>query len=204
MDDEDKFQYLIQATASGTTAREIVYNFPPTAENYANAIDSLKSRFGREKLLIELYVRELLGLVIKNATETKSNVNTAQVYDKLESYLRDFRVNWNDNRQVCRDVILPLRDKQEVLKGNKCCFTCLKTGHRSKECKTNVSCLVCAKTHWAVTCPGIPINQVKAGEDEPQKVEGKQNAAYLITVVLKRYYFKPCRCLLRPVGKDVK
>lgn len=32
--------------------------------------------------------RELLGLVIKNATETKINVNTAQLYDKLESYLR--------------------------------------------------------------------------------------------------------------------
>jgi predicted aspartyl protease len=27
-------------------------------------------------------------------------------------------------------------------------------------------------------CPEIPINQVKAGEDEPQKVEGKQNAAF--------------------------
>jgi hypothetical protein len=87
MEDEDKFQYLIQATASGTRARELVYSFPPTSENYAKAIDSLKSRFGREELLIEFYVRELLGLMIKSATETKNNVNTAQLY-KLESYLR--------------------------------------------------------------------------------------------------------------------
>jgi hypothetical protein len=88
MEDEDKFQYLIQATASGTRAREIVDSLPPTVENYAKAIDSLKSRFGREELLMEVYVRELLGLIIKNATETKNNVNTAQLYDKLESYLR--------------------------------------------------------------------------------------------------------------------
>jgi hypothetical protein len=56
MEDEDKFQYLIQATASGIRAREIVDSFPPTAENYAKAINSLKSRFGREELLIEFYV----------------------------------------------------------------------------------------------------------------------------------------------------
>jgi hypothetical protein len=88
MEGEDKFQYLIQVTASRTRAREIVDSFPPTAENYAKGIDRLKSRFGREELLIEFYVQELLGLVIKNATETKSNVNTAQLYNKPESYLR--------------------------------------------------------------------------------------------------------------------
>jgi hypothetical protein len=45
MEDEDKFQYLIQVTTSGTRAREIVGSFPTTAENYAKAIDSVKSRF---------------------------------------------------------------------------------------------------------------------------------------------------------------
>ena len=72
---------------------------------------------------------------------------------------------------------MPLSDKEEVLKRKKCCFICLKTGHRSKECQTNVRCLVCAKKHWADMCPEIPINQVKSGEDKPQKVEGKQNTA---------------------------
>ena len=62
MEDEDKFQYLIQATASGTRAREIVDSFPPTAENYAKAIDSLKSRFGREELLMEFYVPRAFGV----------------------------------------------------------------------------------------------------------------------------------------------
>lgn len=62
MEDEDKFQYLIQVTASGTRAREIVDSFPPTAENYAKAIDSLKSRFGREELLMEFYVPRAFGV----------------------------------------------------------------------------------------------------------------------------------------------
>jgi hypothetical protein len=29
-----------------------------------------------------------LGLVIRNATETKGSVNTAQLYDKLQSYVK--------------------------------------------------------------------------------------------------------------------
>jgi hypothetical protein len=43
-------------TASRTKAGEIVDSFPPTAGNYAKAIDSLKSRFSREELLIGFYV----------------------------------------------------------------------------------------------------------------------------------------------------
>lgn len=86
MDEEDKFQYLIQSTVSGSRAREIVDSFPPTAKNYGKVIDTLKERFGREELLTEYYVRELLVLVVNNTT--KNRVNTAQLYDKLESHLR--------------------------------------------------------------------------------------------------------------------
>ena len=51
---EDKFQYLVQATVKGSRAREIVESFPPTADNYPKAIESLKSRFGRDDLLVEV------------------------------------------------------------------------------------------------------------------------------------------------------
>ena len=85
---EDKFQYLIQATSTGTRAREIVESFPPTAANYEKVINSLKNRFGREELFIEYYIRELLGLVIKNVTAVKGRENTSKLYDLLESHLR--------------------------------------------------------------------------------------------------------------------
>jgi hypothetical protein len=41
----------------------------------------------------------------------------------------------HESRECFQAPKLPLSDKQEVLKRKKCCFTCLKTGHRSKECK---------------------------------------------------------------------
>ncbi|GFW05377.1 uncharacterized protein TNCV_3358961 [Trichonephila clavipes] len=61
---ENKFQYLVQATVNGSRAREVVESFPATAANYAKAVDSLKARFGRDDLLVEVYVRELLKLIV--------------------------------------------------------------------------------------------------------------------------------------------
>jgi hypothetical protein len=43
MESKDTFQYLIQAATSRTRSREILDGFPPTAENYAQAMDSLKT-----------------------------------------------------------------------------------------------------------------------------------------------------------------
>ncbi|GFS58401.1 structural maintenance of chromosomes protein 4 [Trichonephila clavipes] len=78
-------EYLIQCMSPGTRAKEID-GYPPTAENYTKAIESLKARFGCEELLVEYYVHELLTLVVKNAN--KSKLRITQLYDKLESHLR--------------------------------------------------------------------------------------------------------------------
>ncbi|XP_024878860.1 uncharacterized protein LOC112459126, partial [Temnothorax curvispinosus] len=85
---EDKFQYLQQATLPDSRAKEIVQSFPPTGENYVKAITSLKNRFGREDIIVEFYVRELLGLVLQNAVKGPKKASLASVYDKLECYIR--------------------------------------------------------------------------------------------------------------------
>lgn len=85
---EDKFQYLLQTVVFGTRAFDVVHSYPPTAENYDKVIDSLKTRFGREELLIEYYVRELLGLVVQNVSSHKTKLSLSRLYDSLESFLR--------------------------------------------------------------------------------------------------------------------
>ncbi|GFX02186.1 DUF5641 domain-containing protein [Trichonephila clavipes] len=82
----DKFQYLIQATTPKSRARDIVESFPATPENYRKAFEYLRMRFGQEDVLIQVYVRELLKLVLKN-TEIKK-VNLSSLYDKIEAQLR--------------------------------------------------------------------------------------------------------------------
>ncbi|GFW16439.1 integrase catalytic domain-containing protein [Trichonephila clavipes] len=83
---ENKFQYLVQATVNVLRAREVVESFPATTAIYAKAVDSLKARFDRDDLLVEVYVRELLNLII--SVQKQEKISMTSLYDKLESYLR--------------------------------------------------------------------------------------------------------------------
>ncbi|CAB0011678.1 unnamed protein product, partial [Nesidiocoris tenuis] len=86
IDAEDKFQLLLLTAQEGTAARQLLDSFPPSSENYEKAISQLKSRFGRPELLIELYVRELLNLVLTQASG-KNTLSLSQLHDRLETQL---------------------------------------------------------------------------------------------------------------------
>ncbi|XP_077255145.1 uncharacterized protein LOC143893525 [Temnothorax americanus] len=92
IDNETKFQYLLQASygsgfARGGTSR---YSFPPTDENYDKVIAAIKNRFGRDEMLVEVYVRELLKLILQNAMKPNEKIKLASLFDKIESQLRAF------------------------------------------------------------------------------------------------------------------
>ncbi|GFS48334.1 integrase catalytic domain-containing protein [Trichonephila inaurata madagascariensis] len=82
-----KFQYLYQSMEPDSKAARLISNFPITAENYPKAVEQLKLRFGRENLLVQIYVRDLLSLVLKNATTAKYAPDLATLYDMLETKL---------------------------------------------------------------------------------------------------------------------
>ena len=85
--DSDKFQYLVQCMVPGSKAHLLVSSYPQSEANYPLAIDALKDRFGDKVLLTEVYVRQLLKLVMQNASKQKS-VSLSTMYDELESHLR--------------------------------------------------------------------------------------------------------------------
>ncbi|KAF2890648.1 hypothetical protein ILUMI_15524 [Ignelater luminosus] len=85
---EDKFQYLVQAMIPNSRAADLVNSFPPTSQNYDKVINSLKNRFGKDELLVEVYVRELLTLVISKAIKSSEQIPLSKIYDKLEAQLR--------------------------------------------------------------------------------------------------------------------
>ncbi|XP_050315561.1 uncharacterized protein LOC126750100 [Anthonomus grandis grandis] len=87
IDDNDKVEYLIQATVQGSWARQLVESFPATGSNYSKMVECLQARFGREDLQVEVYVRELLKLVIHN-TSSGNRLDITRLYDKLETQLR--------------------------------------------------------------------------------------------------------------------
>ncbi|UYV67624.1 hypothetical protein LAZ67_5001398 [Cordylochernes scorpioides] len=87
--DADKFHYLVQSMQSSTRARELIESYPQTAENYAKAVQALKQRYGQKDLLVEIYIRELLILMMANVrTPPDERRSVAKLYDKLETQLR--------------------------------------------------------------------------------------------------------------------
>ncbi|XP_043480433.1 uncharacterized protein LOC122510087 [Leptopilina heterotoma] len=115
---EDKFQYLLQAAVSGSRASDLISSFPSTAENYDKAIKSLKNRFGRDDAVVEFYVRELLGLVLQNASKHDKNSSISIIYDKLESNIRALET-LGVTTDKCTAMLYPLVESslpEEVLR----------------------------------------------------------------------------------------
>lgn len=84
--DSDKFQYLVQCMIPDSKAHLLVSSYPQSEANYPLVIDALKDRFGDKVLLTEVYVRQLLKLVMQNAKQKCVSLST--MYDELESHLR--------------------------------------------------------------------------------------------------------------------
>ena len=71
----------------GTRAHKLVSSYPQSADNYPLVIAALKDGFGDNVLLNEVYVRQLLKLVIRNVGKPK-DTTLSGMYDELESHLR--------------------------------------------------------------------------------------------------------------------
>ncbi|UYV77097.1 hypothetical protein LAZ67_14003262 [Cordylochernes scorpioides] len=84
--DSDKFYYLLQSLSVDTEAYKIVSIYPLTEENYSKAIDALRRRYANPDLLLQVYVRELLKLVIDSASG-KKKISFHELYYRIQSYL---------------------------------------------------------------------------------------------------------------------
>ncbi|GFV65707.1 DUF1758 domain-containing protein [Trichonephila clavipes] len=98
-------------------SRRLVLSFPATAANYPKAIDQLKERFGREDLLVQIYVRDLLNLVMKNAATGRAKTDLPLLYDELKSKLRSLE-SLGKTQDKYGDFLTPLVESclpEEVL-----------------------------------------------------------------------------------------
>ncbi|KAJ8973156.1 hypothetical protein NQ317_017929 [Molorchus minor] len=74
------------------------------ADDLVAGIIGLKSRFGREDVLIEVYVRELLKLILNNLN---SKMKVTHLYDQIESRLRSLET-LGINTDKCAAMLYPL------------------------------------------------------------------------------------------------
>ncbi|GFW57686.1 DUF1758 domain-containing protein [Trichonephila clavipes] len=133
----------VQSTKIKSEARELIESFPITNENYPLAIESLVERYGRNELLIDFYVRELLKLVLNNATKKKQD-SLSGLYNKLSTQLR---------------ALSSLEEKIAIIKRKGLCRICLAKGHLASRCRSQITCQLCSKRHVKFMCPNIECNK---------------------------------------------
>ncbi|GFX74673.1 DUF1758 domain-containing protein [Trichonephila clavipes] len=104
---EDKMQYLLQSVEPHSKVERLVLSFPATAINYSKAIEQLKERFERDDLLVQIYVRDLLGLVMKNAVKERFKTDLTYLYDKLGGKLRALEI-LGRTQEKYGDFLIPL------------------------------------------------------------------------------------------------
>lgn len=75
----------------GPETQEVVKVFPQDNENYPAAVEVLKRRFGDQDLLLQVYIRELLKLVITNSG-SKEKLRLASLCTKVDSHLRALKM----------------------------------------------------------------------------------------------------------------
>lgn len=307
IENEDKFQYLLQATIPKSRARQLVESYPCTGDNYTKVIESFKSRFGRDDLLVEVYVRQLLKLVLSNLNDKMS---LATLYDKIESQLRaleslgvtsdkcaamlyplvesclpeemlrvwqrssyydkesvlksrlecmmtflrkeveseerislavsGFNLDINDKSKKKRDTVykdvptaaglmnfkthtvkcvfcsaghyskdcieahkLSLSERIKMLRKNGCCFSCVRYGHLTKDCRMSVRCSKCQGKHILLMCPKVQdkveelsqTNKVTKTVCESTLSNNTYDQVFLQTLVVKLRGYNTERCV---------
>ncbi|UYV63027.1 hypothetical protein LAZ67_2002886 [Cordylochernes scorpioides] len=101
----DKYQYLVDCMLENSEAQQLVLSYPVSGKNYASVIKDLKERFGRDNMLIKVYVRDLLWLVIRSAQERK--VNFKDLVTKLNSQIRHSSM-LGVTTEKCADIFYPV------------------------------------------------------------------------------------------------
>ncbi|UYV72997.1 hypothetical protein LAZ67_10001430, partial [Cordylochernes scorpioides] len=101
-----KFQNLQNCMIKGSVSEEIVSSFPNSAVNYPLAISTLKERFGREDMLVEVYVRDLIAIIMENAYGRKTT-NFSTLYVRLSSRLRALG-SLGVTKEKCAAILYPM------------------------------------------------------------------------------------------------
>lgn len=106
LQDIDKLSYLNMSMKPNSPAKQLVESYPATAAMYPEVIQALKNRYGRTDLLTELYIRELITLILKNTVNQKK-MSTSLLYDNIQCHLLNLE-SLGVTMDSCTPILMPL------------------------------------------------------------------------------------------------
>ena len=87
----------------------VIEGFPPTKENYAQAVALLKERFGNASCIISSHMDAILKLPNISAADDTKGVR--KVYDRLETHIRSLQALGIDSEQFGPLLVPVLLDR---------------------------------------------------------------------------------------------
>ncbi|KAJ8882072.1 hypothetical protein PR048_018560 [Dryococelus australis] len=103
----------------------------------------------------------------KSKMKEEENMAIASNLFSGDSDAFDNNRNLHQSKNCLKVQKMTLMEKNILMKTR--CFQCLKQGHTSRACRTNVKCQTCERRHYGLLCPGLrqkitettPENEVK-------------------------------------------
>ncbi|GFR13275.1 histone H3.3 [Trichonephila clavata] len=107
-----------------------------------------------------------------NCKKKLENISTtATAADLFNSNIKDrkgFKYKNSDNNCVfcekthasenwCEAASMSYDFKKNAVLKRGVCYICLRRGHMSHSCSSNVKCIICNKRHYAVLCSKLPL-----------------------------------------------
>ncbi|GFY40440.1 uncharacterized protein TNIN_189371 [Trichonephila inaurata madagascariensis] len=121
----------------------------------------------------------------KKLGNISTTATAADLFNSNFKNRKDFKFkNSNDNcifcekthaSENCCEAASMLYDKKNAVIKRGVCYICLKRGHMSHSCRSDVKCIICNKRHYAVLCSKLPL---RSGlETESASVENSTTAS---------------------------
>ncbi|GFW78467.1 integrase catalytic domain-containing protein [Trichonephila clavipes] len=133
-----------------------------------NSFDSEKSNYKNKlgNLCTTATVADLFNSNFKNRKDFKfkNNNNNCIFCEKAHA-----------SENCCEAASMLYEVKKNAIIKRGLCYICLKKGHMSHSCRSDVKCIICNKRHYAVLCSKLPL---RSGlETESESIENSTTAS---------------------------
>ncbi|GFT00127.1 integrase catalytic domain-containing protein [Trichonephila clavipes] len=133
-----------------------------------NSFDSEKSNFKKKlgNLSTTAIAADLFNSNFKNRKDFKfkNNNNNCIFCEKTHA-----------SENCCEAASMLYEVKKNVVIKRGVCYICLKKGHMSHSCRSDVKCIICNKRHYAVLCSKLPLRS--SLETESASIENSTTAS---------------------------
>ncbi|GBL66607.1 hypothetical protein AVEN_222571-1 [Araneus ventricosus] len=116
---------------------------------------------------------------VVNSKRNESPSASALISAPQERIKCVFCSNFHPSQDCGKAATMTREEKKTTVLRKGLCLVCLRNGHMTKKCHSNVRCVICLKRHYAILCPEL-LNTSK--NVFPKQDKKEENTSTLFTI----------------------